>query len=182
MKYNLILVIFLLSVFFITGCKTKNSSTIIKRNVRSTPVSQKYATAIDAVADGSYISFFEYMTITYGTDGIYKDIRIIQAENSYVLIYQDAIKGDSFFVPLKEEDYIDFKNKIEDIYNYKSISERNYISGSASGIESFCIRCCCKEFNDSIVIADKFSLADDDYRLKLADLFEEYSRFVNLDY
>ena len=178
MKQKLTVPIFFLFLYTITGCKEKMTP-VMKRNIRHTPIRKEYAEAIDIITEAYYTTFFEYMTISYGSDGIYKDIRIIQAKSCNILIYQDSIKGDSFFVPLKQTDYMEFIDKMKDIYERRTISERECFTGPSTGVESFCIRCSGNIVTDNIVVSNKSLLNDNDYRLKLAYLFEEFSRFVD---
>ena len=177
-----IIVIYFFVICEILSCKSRCEFSSVKRNIRHTPVKQIYADTIVSTILDSYISFFEYMTISYGGDEIYKDIRVIQTENAYILIYQDSNKGYSFFIPLEEEDFIDFIKKIKIIYEYRAINEKNQLTGPSSGIESFCIRCIGNIIEDSIVIPNKSLLSENDYRLKLALLFEELSRFTEESY
>ena len=72
-------ILFLAFAVFLMGCVSNDLPCEKKVQPRKLMSHDDFTVGIDAIAHGTYKSEFEYMTLSWNDNKIYKDIRIVEA-------------------------------------------------------------------------------------------------------
>ncbi len=173
-----IIILFLAFAVFLMGCVSNDLPCEKNVQPRKLMSHDDFTVGIDAIAHGTYKIEFEYMTLSWNDNKIYKDIRIVEAGGKSIVIYHDADRGCDFFVLLEKDAYLSFVKEFRSILELHTVSEYlpEETSGYNSGIESFLIRFAGNDIQDGAVVeANRAMLKTDDYRYRLRQLFENLS-------
>ncbi|MBP5450611.1 MAG: hypothetical protein J6Y16_00075 [Treponema sp.] len=180
-KSYFITIIISVLTMFMSSCMSKDFSQEKKQFTKSIS-SDDFSEILNTITQDTYSNEFEYMTYSWNNNRIYKDIRIVEANGKSILIYQASDCDTGIFMLLEKDMYLSFINEFKSIYALHTVSEYQpgETSGYNSGIESFMIRFTGNNIPDgNIVEINRAMLKPDDYRYRLRQLFENFSRYIH---